>query len=152
MLPGLKVDCIVLHLCQDSLFRNSVRLSCALPDGQGLGPRTEVQIPCLLCGAFPRSSWFHFIIGLVSKKQLNIAHTKLKETETELDRAKTTNFILSCLRPKTKKIYLKNTSRLARILLTILLYQHTTNLSAVLVQLATIITMASLLTLTMSIP
>ena len=31
-----------------------------LPDGQGLGPRTEVQIPCLLCGAFPRSSWFHF--------------------------------------------------------------------------------------------
>ena len=36
-----------------------------LPDGRGLGPRTEVQIPCLLCGAFPRSSWFHFIIGLV---------------------------------------------------------------------------------------
>ena len=36
-----------------------------LPNGRGLGPHTEVQIPCLLCGAFPRSSWFHFIIGLV---------------------------------------------------------------------------------------
>ena len=32
----------------------------------GLGTRTAVQIPCLLCGAFPRSSWFHFIIGFKS--------------------------------------------------------------------------------------
>ena len=32
------------------------------PDGWGLGPRTVVQIPCLLCGACPRSSSFHFIL------------------------------------------------------------------------------------------
>ena len=52
-------------LLPGSLFRTSVSLSCAMPDGRGLGPRTAVQIPCLLCGACPRSSWFHFIIGLV---------------------------------------------------------------------------------------
>lgn len=48
-----------------SLLQEQCQVVLCLPDGRGLGPRTAVQIPCLLCGAFPRSSWFHFIIGLV---------------------------------------------------------------------------------------
>ena len=47
------------------LLQEQFQVVLCLPDGRGLGPRTAVQIPCLLCGAFPRSSWFHFIIGLV---------------------------------------------------------------------------------------
>ena len=48
-----------------TLLQDQFQVVLCLPDGRRLGPHTAVQIPCLLCGTFPRSFWFHFIIGLV---------------------------------------------------------------------------------------